>query len=177
MGEADKSKGEQEDPADVLAEMAEGRDQDVVAPQPSQDAPDPPEALDQLAAEGADPADGLKDLAEGEGDEVDSEMAELTGLSGRQALQARRARGSKLAGQQARAHAHTYKKTMIPLLLVVGAMLILIGLVDVSMLVAAEEADRQTRWHALMTALAVVSFPLGAILFFGAWWFHRDVSR
>ena len=101
----------------------------------------------------------------------------MPGVPGRRSYRAGGARGGRIAGRQARANVNAYKKMMIPLLLVVGVLLILIGLLGVSMLIAAEEADSGTRWHALMTAVALVSFPLGAILLFGAWWFHRDVGR
>ena len=175
MGEDSKH---QPDPAEALANMAESRDEEIVAPPDADEEPaDPAEVLDRMAAERTDAGDELDDLGEAGDESVEAEAAAMTGVSGRRAYQARGARGARIAGRQARANVNAYKKMMIPLLLVVGALLILIGLLGVSMLIAAEEADSGTRWHALMTAVALVSFPLGAILLFGAWWFHRDVGR
>jgi hypothetical protein len=45
------------------------------------------------------------------------------------------------------------------------------------MLNAAQSAPAWTWWHSVMTLLVLVSFPLAAILFFGAWLFHRDLTR
>lgn len=175
MGEDSKH---QPDPAEALANMAESRDEEIVAPPDTDEKPaDPAEVLDRMAAERTDAGDELDDLGEAGDETVEAEAAAMTGVPGRRAYQARGARGARIAGRQARANVNAYKKMMIPLLLVVGALLILIGMLGVSMLIAAEEADSGTRWHALMTAVALVSFPLGAILLFGAWWFHRDVGR
>lgn len=175
MGEDSKL---QPDPAEALANMAESRDEEIVTPPDADEEPaDPAEVLDRMAAERIDAGDELDDQDEAGDERVEAEAAAMTGVPGRRAYQARGARGARIAGRQARANVNAYKKMMIPLLLVVGALLILIGLLGVSMLIAPEEADSGTRWHALMTAVALVSFPLGAILLFGAWWFHRDMGR
>lgn len=178
MGDGENCRQQPPDPAEALANMADSRDEETVAPPDADKQPkDATEALDQLAAKRPETGGEPEGLAQADDETVDMAVAAATGLSGPEAYRARRARGARITGQQARAHAHAYRKMMIPLLLVVGILLILIGLLDVSMLIAADEADRQTRWHALMMAVALVSFPLAAVLFFGAWWFHREVSR
>ncbi len=69
-----------------------------------------------------------------------------------------------------RHHAHMYKKTMIPLLLVVGAMLVVIGFIAAAM-VFGETPDPR------MKLVMFVSFPLAAAVLAGAWLFRRDVNK
>ena len=178
MGDGENCRQEPPDPAEALANMADSRNEQAAPPPEADEKPkDATEALDELAARRAETGKEAEGLAPADDETIDMAAAAATGLSGAEAFRARRARGAKITGQQARAHAHAYRRMMIPLLLVVGVLLILIGLLDVSMLIAADEADRQTRWHALMMVVALVSFPLAAVLFFGAWWFHREVSH
>ncbi len=179
MAEAENSDKERQDsdPAEALANLAAGREQPPVDSSELSGAPEgPPEVLDQMAAARDDAADELDRMRKSEADDVDQGLAAVTGLSGRQASRAKQARSVRIGGQQAQAHAHAYKKMMIPLLLVVGVLLILIGALDVTMLAQADEGELRTRWHALMAAIALASFPLGAILLFGAWWFRREVK-
>lgn len=86
--------------------------------------------------------------------------------------------------QQARlAHAHQYKRTVIPLLLVVGLLLVALSAATLVMLVSASEPDpyhmqshgtilqKYGRWTVL------IALPLAVLLLLGAWLFHRDVRR
>lgn len=78
------------------------------------------------------------------------------------------------------AHAHNFKKTMVPLLLVAGVLLILLasavillnGLDSSPASASASMFDASTR-----KVLVLLAYPLSAILLMGAWMFHRDVTR
>jgi len=175
MDETNQPDEQRKDPADVLADMATGQDEEIVAPPESTDEPegDPHDALTRMAdgeIEEADPQEAPAAPAE---PDLDEALAGATGLAGRQAFQARQARASALSAQQARATHHAYKRTMIPLLLIVGLLLIVVGVLSSAMLI----------WHrgegmhdTALAAVTLVSFPLSAILLFGAWWFRRDVK-
>ena len=177
MSQSDKPDEDRQDPADALASMAESGQEQAEPVEPSgEDQVDATVALDQMADDD-DAVVDLDDLVDAEGETIDLKMAEVTGVSGRQAFEVRRAHGARMSGQQARVHAHAYKRMMIPLLLAVGAVLIIIGAIGLSMMLRAAEPVRQTRWHSWLTGVVLVSFPLGAIMFFGAWLFHREVKR
>jgi uncharacterized membrane protein len=87
-----------------------------------------------------------------------------------------RPNAARQAQAQARAHAHSYKKFMIPLLLVVGGLLVLVGLISSGMAFKGA-VDESALSDARMGLVAVISFPLAAVLLIGAWWFHRETSR
>ena len=85
---------------------------------------------------------------------------------------------------QRRVHAEQFKRMMIPLLLVVGAMLIVLGGITAFMLPSEEEIElarltgRSGLLHRPITRWMVVSaFPLGAVLFLGAWVFWREIRQ
>lgn len=73
-----------------------------------------------------------------------------------------------------RHHAYMYKKTMIPLLLVAGAMLVVIGLISAAMWLGSAP---EQKFDPRMKLVLFVSFPLAAAVLAGAWWFRRDLTR
>jgi len=156
--------GGEPDPVDVLAAMAEGaEEQEADAPKP----PDEQEELDEelLAAVGHEIGEGGVDPAD---------LADLS--ANRLSAAERKARAAVLHSQAAQAHHHQFKRTMIPLLIVVAGMLFVLGAVVAAILPGREQAGRGGILSGLWAWVAVwVSFPLGAILLFGAWFFHREV--
>ena len=161
------------DPAEVLANMAANQPDDVVVP--ADDHLDPSEALDQMAQgePAPQPDDELVPPA-GDGDVINLELAEATGVSGGQTVHARQAHAASAGRQMAAAHHHAYKRWMMPLLVIVGVLLILVGLLSGVMLL--QNRGRGSHDGALALVL-VVSFPLAAVMIFGAWWFRREVRR
>ena len=126
------------------------------------------------------PADALADMAGGEdaeeardvplADEEDDSPHKLSDDALTPALDL--AGGAASASRLARrANAHTYKKTMVPFLVVVAALLLLVGGITTAIVVK-RGPDSEARLAE--TFVMLVSFPLAAILAFGAWWFHRD---
>ncbi len=101
---------------------------------------------------------------------VDMPAEELAMID--EAPQARKARVDKLARRGRLVQSRHFKRMMIPLLVVVGIMLFVVGVICLKL--GLNEASRQVenfKW------LALAAFPLGAILLLGAWLFHRDVKR
>ncbi len=90
--------------------------------------------------------------------------------------QARRTRQTGMQGRIRKAHAEQFKRTMIPLLLVVGAMLLLISITTV-MMIQAHRGDSGKFMGGLGWPMAVGSFLLAAILMLGAWMFHNELQR
>jgi hypothetical protein len=77
---------------------------------------------------------------------------------------------------EAKAIAHSYKKTMIPLLLLVGVLLVIIGGVCIYIYTDAQPEFRGNSYHKTVLLLAVLSLPLAVVMFLGAWWFHHETS-
>ena len=91
----------------------------------------------------------------------------------------RKARVRRHEANQGKAHAAQFKAAMIPLLLAVGVILMIIGVVC---LVAGRPGDGsritisgELFGVAYVTWIAILSFPIGSILLFGAWLFHREL--
>ncbi len=156
-------------PADALADLAEN---DKVEEFVSPDTPDPHAALDEMARDdGGTNADDIADPAVGTDDnEIDDPVlfGDNAPLESAGGLHVTAGEGHR------RHHAHLYKKTMIPLLMTVGVLLLLIGLLAGSMTIS---ADGETDYRSRMTLVTFTSFPLSAVMFFGAWWFRREVNR
>lgn len=87
------------------------------------------------------------------------------------AAEARRARQAKLKRAAAANTALHFKKTLTPLLLVAGILLILMG-GAVLLMVGDRSAGGLS--SGAIKALCFSAFPLGALLIAGAWWMHRD---
>ena len=139
---------QQADPADALADLAGSDDCEITVPD-EQDNVDPFSALNAMARS--------------------DEAGFDPGVSG----------GAHVTsgGGYHRHHAHMYKKTMIPLLLVVGAMLVVIGLIAADMVISATPERKFYTWYPRMKLVMFVSFPLSAAVLAGAWLFRRDVNK
>lgn len=93
---------------------------------------------------------------------------------------ARKSRASAIQKQRAQVHAEQFKRMMVPILLVTGLLLLLLGGVVMFMMRGA--ADTYTgsgmlNDPTLKRVMVITSFPLGAILIIGAWWFRADLKR
>jgi len=146
-----------EHPADALADMAAGEDE---AAEPVEQAEAP-----------SDAAAAMDDAEAGE-DEPEVELAIPVARPG--PGQARRAQFSASAARARQANAHVYKKTMVPFLAVVAALLMVVAVMTTVLVLRDEPSAPGSRAHLLKILLMVVSYPLSAILAFGAWWFHRE---
>ena len=95
----------------------------------------------------------------------------------------RKARAASLHQQSRIVRTHQYKRTMIPLLLVVGVLLLILGAGTLLVLLADSGggAVQYEMQRSLLGRygrhLAVMAMPLGMILLLGAWLFYRDVRR
>ena len=82
--------------------------------------------------------------------------------------------------QTTRVHAAQFKKTMIPLLLSVGGLLLVFSGVTVfTLLVGGGSQDGPAQVTMLSKygpVVVMVSCPLAAMLMAGAWWFHRETD-
>ena len=157
------------DPADALADLARGTAGGMVVPDKAGKV-DPLSALDAMARNDAVVADPGEFAAAAEtnvSDEVFAGGASFSKASDREHVTAG-------AGYR-RHHAHMYKQTMIPLMLVVGAILVLIAFVAAVMVLQSDTAD--ALYYSRMKIVVYVSFPLSAVVLVGAWWFHRDVNN
>lgn len=79
------------------------------------------------------------------------------------------------------AHALQFKKTMIPLLIVVGVVLVLISIATIVVRMGEDVTEISQANPSMLQQygpmLVMLACPLAAILFFGAWLFHQEVSR
>jgi|GEM_PF-2350776 len=94
---------------------------------------------------------------------------------------ARKARASTLQRQRARVHAEQFKRMMVPILLVTGILLLVLGGI-VAYMMRQGDADLYTGTGILhdpgfKKIMVITSFPLGAILMIGAWIFRADLKR
>ena len=167
---------EKKDPAEALAGMAEEGPPEIVAPAP-QGVSDPLSALTGMARGRRDAADDLGRLADGGDEEGDpaGERPEAAAFAGDPA-QARPARAAGHHRRRGRAHAHAYKRSMIPFLIVVAAMLLVVGCISAGIVVPAWLSDERAS-DPRMRLVSIVSFPLAGVLLLGALMFHRDVKQ
>jgi hypothetical protein len=93
----------------------------------------------------------------------------------------RKARASALQRQRARVHAEQFKRMMVPILLVTGVLLLLLGGIVMVMMrqvdpemYTGEGLFNNPRFKQIMV---ITAFPLGAILLIGAWLFRADLKR
>jgi hypothetical protein len=176
---------------DALAAMAAGQDAAPPAPvaddlptdsdQPVQPDPTgqvPPDApafeLEGLAATASANADGRTDAFAAAGPPAGD------AASRQQALQARRKRAASLVGQSQRAHAQQFKSFMIPMLVVTGSLLFILATIVALLMPDAAEGFSSDSWYedtSTKKVLVLVAYPLGAILFFGAFLFYKDLQR
>lgn len=98
-------------------------------------------------------------------------------------LEARRARIAEVESRSRKVHAHTFKQTAIPLLLVVGGILMILSVFVAFNLPktpdAASSGDpvSDSMFAPYAAWLVLAGFVVSAILFLGAWMFHMDVQR
>jgi len=102
--------------------------------------------------------------------------------SRQKALQVRRKRAAALVGQSQRAHAQQFKSFMIPMLIVVGALLFVLATVVALLMPDTRETfnPAYSAWHenpSTKKGLVLIAYPLGAILFLGAYLFYMDLQR
>ncbi|MHC4983310.1 MAG: hypothetical protein ACYTF6_09110 [Planctomycetota bacterium] len=159
--EEQQDQPEEKPPSEALAEMAEGQD---LAPPDQQDAQqnhaagDAPEDLAQLAGSEGPPA---------------VQAGDLQGLpNAAQTMASRRARAAAFERQNRRAQADQFKRLMVPLLLAVGLLLIVLGGVAVALLPSGKSSSlgASAKWA------VAAAFPLGALLLFAAWFYHRQLK-
>lgn len=153
---------------------------DLAAAAPQQAGGLPPE----LAGQPDEPAAGgaLGDLAAASAPEALGSLGDMAAVSDsvRPAVSAQRT--TRLQANVRRVHAQQYKKTMIPLLLVVGLMLIAFSIITLVMLVGSRAdpdhvAGEMTYMQAYGKFFVVIALPIGAILLVGAWLFYMDIKR
>jgi hypothetical protein len=94
---------------------------------------------------------------------------------------ARKARASAMQKQRARVHAEQFKRMMVPILLVTGLLLLLLGGI-VAYMMRQADPDMYTGTGILndpgfKKIMVMTSFPIGAILLVGAWMFRADLKR
>ena len=89
--------------------------------------------------------------------------------------QARAARAAALAAQAQRQHAQQFKKTMIPMLIAVGGLLLLFSLIVLGYL-AKGDLDPNGNMRKFGPLMVLVSLPFGAIMILGSWLLHKDVA-
>ena len=137
----------------------------------SQEPPDPAAALDGL--EGA-----FEPLAQ------TGEQVGIVGqaASGPQTAAAARVRAARLHQQTKRAHAMQFRQILIPVLIGVAIVLMILGTVvlakDPPTQAAGDASDHDwLRDPTVWNSFGIIAFPMGAILLFGAWMFHKDVQR
>ena len=95
---------------------------------------------------------------------------------------ARKARASTLQRQRARVHAEQFKRMMVPILLVTGILLLILGGIVAVMMRQTDPTmviDDGTLLNNPMfkRVMVITAFPLGAILLVGAWLFRADLKR
>ncbi len=157
------------DPADALADLARRTDGGMVVPDEAGGVA-PLSALDAMARNDAvatDPGEFAAAAETNVSDEVFAGGASFSNASDREHVTAG-------AGYR-RHHAHMYKQTMIPLMLVVGAILVLIAFTAAVMVLQSDTTD--TLYYSRMKIVMYVSFPLATAVLVGAWLFHQDVKK
>jgi hypothetical protein len=176
--------------ADALEAMANGQD---APPQPTQwhamppQPPTPQETDDAERAEGDD-GEVLDAEVVAVGDDAQhpadpaADLAAVAGATPPSSPATRKARAEVFHRKARRAHAHQFKKFMIPLLLISGAALFVLGTVAAFLVFGSADgpaADREGRLVSVETErlLVLAAFPVGAILLLGAWLFHLDLRR
>lgn len=157
--------------ADALAAMAEGQE---IGPKTDQE-PETSKEIpwqDVLDAEKADtPGQGSKALS-------------AAGTAAPESADAvvRKARAASLQRRTQHVHAEQFKRMMIPLLLVTGIMLLVLGIAVATMISGSKPLAHGEKVGFLenpsvQKTLVVVAFPLAAILLAGAWLFREDIKR
>jgi len=184
---------QKKDAWDALEDLAAGKDSG------SRPAPSESSGLAMLAGQADDPRaneeeDPLARLANSEEavesdeeaaaeDTVDAEAPpfEAVPVAGGAAPVSRKERDAAYQTRARAATAHHFRKTMIPLLLIVAGLLFILATITLVVVDAPPDEEavfQKTDWLVKYgRALALVAYPLGVILIGGAWWFRRDIKR
>jgi len=157
--------------ADALKAMADGQD---VEPSQQPHADPPPDGASSDGMPGDDNASGAADPADYAAPVFNADAAGT-------ASKDKKLRQAAYHARSTRADSEQYKRTMIPLLVIVGGLLVLAGFGTLAMLIQQKrggcvlgEGNLLLRYGAWFI---VAAWILGAILFVGAWMFHRELSR
>ena len=127
------------------------------------------------------PTDALGDLAAAAAPRGQA-LDEMAAVSAVAIPEIRPGRATRLNVSSNRAQAHAYKKTMIPLLAVVGVLLLGFSLFTLMALMG-DPGDRTalaptgSSMRAYGKYFILAALPLGAALLLGAWLFHVDVKN
>ncbi|HAU39052.1 MAG TPA: hypothetical protein DCX07_15235 [Phycisphaerales bacterium] len=170
------------DASDALAALAAG-ESDTGAETPPEAPVDNP-LEHPINEDDAAQALAVADAAEGDGAIPLAELEPPVDLNGLVVdPNARKVRAATYARQSGKAHAHQFKSTMIPLLLVVGVLLLGFSAFTGVMLLMGRAARSgmahlaPSRIQQYGPALIAVSLPLAAVLLVGALWFHLDIKK
>ena len=143
----------------------------------------------ELAAHAADRTDPAAELAAAAGDNRSAGPGAIApGFDPAGAVapspEQKRARAVQFDARTRHAHAYQFKKTMIPLLLVVAAVLLIMGTVAVFLPGApganqagSDAASSGSTVQAYRPWLILSAFVVGPILLLGAWMFYLDTRR
>jgi len=162
--------------AEALEAMAAGQQADPSETLQSQDSAELLEAHDALEGLAAD--EGYREeLAES------YDPAVLEGLPGEaDAALARRAQVADTQVRARRVHAEQFKRTMIPMMLVLGVVMFIVAIATLIKLSTRRQVDSYFPAEGtdlLVTYgkwMAAAAFLLGSVLLLGAWLFHRETS-
>jgi len=137
-------------------------------------------AVAQAGTDAATPAGGLAPATPA-----------FSGAAAPPSAQDKRVRAVRMQAQSRRVYAYQFKRTMIPLLMVVGVLLLIVGLISAAYLPsggpdagqkdieagATEAPTRNPVAQRYRPWLVLSAFVVGTILLVGAWMFYADVKR
>lgn len=171
MGEPSELNQRPPDPADALADMAAEQGEEIVAPADTAPAGDPLEALNEMGADRPDSAAHLERLSDSAEEQADGDAA-----AG--AAPAELASPAYVARRRVPAAGGAGRNAAVPLLAVLACLLVLVGVLGATMVLSASrEETAHSQWYTWMSVVTIVSFPVAAVLSFGAWWFHQEAKR
>lgn len=167
--------------AAALAALASGQQASDGDSVPASQAPvDPADVSLDPGASGVQPpgTEGLNPPARQDDESTCDDAWQVQASAPANLAMNRREQAARHSRLQQRAHACQYKKTMIPVLLVVSAMLWVVGVLSVLLASGVEMFGAGGEQDAgRFAAIGWYSIPLAAILLAGVWLFHRDVKR
>ena len=189
---------ETQEEADALASAAAGAVADneaVLAAAEKAESIDPEAALAAAAEEELDPAAALAAAAGGEArtGSAAAFAGALPALDGPAAAEQKRARSLQMQLQSRRVHAYQFKRFAIPLLIVVGVLVLIMGVATLLLVPSDPNAPIDEEGNPVGGAyeapqeslipprfrpwLILSAFVVGPILLLGAWMFYADVRR
>ena len=158
--------------ADALAAMADGQE---IGPKSDQK---PGTSEPTIPWQDISDADKKKTLAER------SEALQAAGSASASPVDAatRKARAASLQRRTQHVYAEQFKRMMVPLLLVTGIMLLILGIVVASIISGSKPLAHGEKVGLLenpgvQKTLVVLAFPLAATLLAGAWFFREELKR